>query len=275
MTSYSNDDLCLNLLEETETLNNILNSDNVNEQVNNLISVLTNNINKCAPIVTRVIKRPPAPWINNDIVEAMKLRDHSHTQLKANRSSIPLQATYKHLKKKTKSLIKQAKNHYYRNEVSNSRGNISATWKIIKDIIPGKKNSHNISFDDPMSKAEEFNNFFANVGKNTYESTKCNLQNINQFNSHSAISTAYNRADNVQKFRPQPIDVNTVILTIKHLNSTKSFGSDNISLRFIKDSLFVTVFYLTHIINTSIVTGIFPDTWKHAVVIPLHKNGDM
>ena len=75
-------------------------------------------------------------------------------------------------------------------------------------------------------------------------------------------------------FRPQPVDVDTIILTIKDLNNTTSVGCDGIPLRFIKDSLYVIAFYLTCIINTSIVTGIFPSSWKHAIVVPLFKNGD-
>ncbi len=75
-------------------------------------------------------------------------------------------------------------------------------------------------------------------------------------------------------FRPQPVDTNTVILTLKSLNETRSVGSDGISFKFIKDSLYFTAFYLTIIINTSIVTGVFPQTWKHALVIPLLKKGD-
>ncbi len=33
-------------------------------------------------------------------------------------------------------------------------------------------------------------------------------------------------------------------------------------------------FYLTFIINTSLTTGVFPQAWKHALVIPLLKKGD-
>ncbi len=77
----------------------------------------------------------------------------------------------------------------------------------------------------------------------------------------------------VSIFRQQPVDVETVILTIKSLNETRGFGSDGISLKFIKDSLYVTAFYLTCIINTSIITGMFP-SWKHALVVPLFKSGD-
>ncbi len=33
-------------------------------------------------------------------------------------------------------------------------------------------------------------------------------------------------------------------------------------------------FYLTVIVNTSLTTGVFPENWKHAIVIPLFKTGD-
>ncbi len=75
-------------------------------------------------------------------------------------------------------------------------------------------------------------------------------------------------------FRPQPVDVNTVILTIKELHNTNSAGSDNIQLKFSKDSLDAIVSYLTCIVTTSIVTGEFLSLWKHAFVIPIFKNGD-
>ncbi len=72
-------------------------------------------------------------------------------------------------------------------------------------------------------------------------------------------------------FRPQPVDVSTVVLTIKRLQATvQTF----ISLRLLKDSLSITAHYLTAIINTSIVTAIFPESRKHALVVPVLKNGD-
>ena len=75
-------------------------------------------------------------------------------------------------------------------------------------------------------------------------------------------------------FCPQPVEPSTVLLTIKHLQETKCFGSDDIPVRFKKDSLCVIIYYLTIILNTSIVTGVFPVSWKHALVVPVHKGGD-
>ena len=80
--------------------------------------------------------------------------------------------------------------------------------------------------------------------------------------------------DGDNDFRPQHVDTDTIFLIIKGLKDTNSVSSDGIPLTFIKDSLYVIAFYLTCIVNTSIVTGIFPTTWKHALVVPLFKSGD-
>ena len=37
----------------------------------------------------------------------------------------------------------------------------------------------------------------------------------------------------------------------------------------------VTIPYITLIINTSIVTKVFPKPWKHSIIIPIHKSGDI
>ncbi len=76
------------------------------------------------------------------------------------------------------------------------------------------------------------------------------------------------------KCRPQPVDTNTVILTVKSLNETRSLGSDGISLKCVKNELCIIAFYLIFITNASFSTGVFPHTWKNAHAIPLSKKGD-
>ena len=74
---------------------------------------------------------------------------------------------------------------------------------------------------------------------------------------------------------PQPVQAADVILAISKLKNTKSTGHDQIVLQYIKESLMVTIPNITLIINTSMVTKVFPKPWKHSIIIPIHKSGDI
>ena len=74
---------------------------------------------------------------------------------------------------------------------------------------------------------------------------------------------------------PQPVPAADVILAISKLKNTKSTGHDQINLQHITESLMVTIPYITLIINTSIVTKVFPKPWKHSIIIPIYKSGDI
>ena len=102
-------------------------------------------------------------------------------------------------------------------------------------------------------------NFFSDVGRKTYEKTQ---EELAQNHIPPVMNRTFENHIHSSHFKPSPVDCDTVILTIKHLNDSKAWGSDGIPLRFIKDSLFVIAFYLSVIINTSIVTNTFPELWK-------------
>ncbi len=54
-------------MNETSTLNKILQTDDVDKQVSLLTSVINNSIDKCARMSTVTLHRPPAPWINDGV----------------------------------------------------------------------------------------------------------------------------------------------------------------------------------------------------------------
>ena len=62
------------------------------------------------------------------------------------------------------------------------------------------------------------------------------------------------------------------ILTI--LNPNKAYGPDGISPKLLKEAAPFITPVLTKIFNLSLSQGIFPDTWKRADVVPIHKNAE-
>ena len=85
LSNYSQNIFCDLLLNDTDILNYILHTDNVNEQLSIFTSIFIKCLNSCAPFVTKEVKRPYAPWIDNEIKAAIKIRNSLHKVFKLNR----------------------------------------------------------------------------------------------------------------------------------------------------------------------------------------------
>ena len=273
LEKYSQDIFCNLLLDQSFLLDDIFNTDNVNDQVQIFNHVFIYCLDTCAPYVTKVIKRPPAPWIDTRIKEAMNRRDHLQIKFKSDRNNRTKEIEYRNEKKRVSEALIESKNNYFKDEFQKTKGNIKGTWNVIHKVIPNNKSAIDsnltCSENEMQKKVEDFNEYFAKVGENTFKKSQENMVDANEFTQNM------NHVSNIlRKFRPQPVDMVTLVLTIKHLKCTNSKGSDGITYRFLIDSLPVLIFYILIIINTSIVTGKYPDPWKHPYIAPIFKSGD-
>ncbi len=134
--------------------------------------------------------------------------------MKAGRCDAILQELYKKERNQVITLINKTKADYYYNQINNCRRNSSATWKVINDINPNKKRKSNTNiFENTSDKTEEFNKHFSYIGQRTYEQTQQSLPD-----THNLVVNPPNPAlEGGPIFRPQPMDTNTAILTIKNL----------------------------------------------------------
>ena len=276
LKNYSPEKFRCLLNDEIHNLNIIFTTDNVDTQVHIFNEIFTKCLDSCAPIVTKELTRPFAPWITDDLKALMQERNNVQQNLKRDRNNLSLQDRYKTLKKQVRKILRQTKSEYYNNKLEENRGDSATTWSILRELVPNNKNKSNpISTKDEseiLRKVEEYNTFFANVGKSTFEKSQQNVRSSEttplRDNNHRCCPNAST------KFRPQPVDNDTIILAIKHMKNTHSFGSDKIPLRFIRDALPIIITYLTCIFNTSVVTGVMPTAWKHSIIVPIFKSGD-
>ena len=70
------------------------------------------------------------------------------------------------------------------------------------------------------------------------------------------------------------IDVRDMEKLVKNINIGKASYVPNINYRILKDAFFVIIPQLTYMYNLSFTSGIYPDAWKIANVVPLKKGGD-
>ena len=97
-----------------------------------------------------------------------------------------------------------------------------------KTLIPNKnaKSSENL-FENISEKVEEFNQYFANVSRETYQRTRGPYEN-NRININMSENKRVRNFTN--KIRLQPVTVETVILIVKDLRETKTVGIDKTGL---------------------------------------------
>ena len=75
-------------------------------------------------------------------------------------------------------------------------------------------------------------------------------------------------------FQLRPVHPDHVEAVVRNLKNSNAFGTDEIdtyTVKLVKSELLPVI---THVINLSIVQRKFPDLWKTAKIIPLHKKGD-
>ena len=139
------------------------------------------------------------------------------------------------------------------------------SWKMVKRLtnnhstIPTLIHNDVQISDDVSKEAEVLNNEFYN--------------NFNHSKHLSAVVKS--------RFTTDPDNCPTNFLCTDHmvhelivnLDIRKSSGTDDVSARMLKATADITTPTLTRLFNMSIQTGLFPDCWKTAQIVPIPKKG--
>ena len=111
---------------------------------------------------------------------------------------------------------------------------------------------------DYCKKANLFNNFFVSI--------------CTPIKNNSVLPPLlYKTNTRINSFRVTNKDILSII---KSLDSSKSHGFDNISIKMIKICSESVTIPLKIIFEESLKKGIFPEIWKKANVVPIHKKED-
>ena len=220
---------------------------------------LTSCHDKCFPLKLKNIKEhhESKPYINNEIKALIKERNK--LQRKFLKKPITYGDSYRRLRNKVTQSIRSAKVNYFKVKLEKSSGDARKTWSVINTILFRKPNIEANNIDISCN---SFNHYFVNIAQSLSD-------NIAQTNTrYDSYLTEKN--DNILTFRKV-----TVNETLNIINSFRdsSPGHDNLPMMLIKKASSVLSSLLTHVCNTSLTDGIFPDPMKVAKIIPIHKSG--
>ena len=114
--------------------------------------------------------------------------------------------------------------------------------------------------------ANEFNNYFVNVGPSLADNIPATDIHFSQYLSDS---------NNVKhSLFLNPVTEDEIVQVVAQLKPKKSKGHDELDMCIIKKLIPYIVVPLKHIFNLSLLSGVFPDSMKIARVIPLFKTGN-
>lgn len=215
-------------------------------------------------------------WITNDLKTKRAEIIQLTKEFRKNKSSI-LKDFLKNENDKYKQELNHAKTEYFQKQINNSSNIQKTVWKIINSEIgePENRSSDNLclnvgsqSISDPYLVSNVFNDYFVNIVEDL-DSGK---------DKHDLSVPTCIHIENTVSFKPkfnfEPLDEREVENIIRNLKNKHSYGYDEIPITLIKDVSKYISKIICHLINSSFVSGIFPNELKKAKVIPIYKKDD-
>lgn len=143
-----------------------------------------------------------------------------------------------------------------------------------------QKKPATLTYHNPQATAENFNNYFAGVGKQIFDEVSQKSYHDHDLKRDTTAASNINesRGNDHQAsngiWKPKQVSQHEVKRAVFSLKNTNATGIDGIALQYIKDSLPITLPHISTVINTSIANEVFPEIWKHAIIKAFHKSGD-
>jgi len=205
---------------------------------------------------------------NKTIKEMIKLSRNSHNSC--------LYPKIKEINKKYRKELIKAKKSYFDQRVLNSTNVQKTTWKLINSEIGSHNDSgtKNIElregskvYSDPLQIGNILNSHFVGDINNCSIAAESNLDNI-------LMPILGNTVLSYPEFHLEPTTEKEINSIINSLKNSYSAGYDEVPIIIIKKAKQHLSKVLSHLINSSFISGTFPAKLKLAKIIPVHKKGD-
>lgn len=226
----------------------VTNGDDVDVKVEKFAFHLTAIFNKHAPLTKKRVTKQPAPWLSDFIRRSQKERDASFRKARRTKSALDWNI-YKRLRNSTQQHIRNAKARFLHLSLSKYQSS-KKLWSKLKDLGIGKSNS---KCDIPLD-LNAINEYFVDI---PIDSTGAR--------DYVAQLEAVPMEIPNRQFSFVPVTEADVLWAIGRTTSG-AVGADGIPIRFLKDTLPVTLPIITNIFNTSLSAAKFTKAWKSVTV---------
>ena len=239
-----------------------------NEQVKLLNEVLLNIYTNFIPNEVKTIRPRQAPWITRTIKNFLRKKNHAYKNFVRNGQPENKFEGIQRMISEGSKLIEDAKRNYFlkAGETLANPGTARKTyWSLINTVL----NKVKIPIIPPLLENELFITDFTEKAQlfNEYFILQCTtIDTGSQIPQHDPVTTSL-----IDGFA---ISEEKILNIIRALNINKAHGWDEISVRMIKLSDAALILPLKIIFTNCLRHGLFPEIWKHANVVPVHKKNE-
>ena len=258
------------------------------QDLDNAVSCFTNKfrsvLNKHAPWKKLQQRKGFTPWISSETKDLMDQRDlwkerakelaKLNTEVTCSDEEVVAWRKSKDYRNKVNNSKKNDEYKFKRDNIAGNLDNPTTMWGTIKGFMNWKKAGtpnqivkDNILYTKARDVARVMNEFF--------------VQKIRDIRSKfDGVAPNYEHCKKAMggkkcKMHLQHVSIKKVIKVIKNLKSSKSLGVDELDSYSLKISAEIVGPAIHHLITLSIMQNKFPEPWKYAKVLPLHKKGEV
>ena len=270
---------CIKRLQQSlidqEWDNLYIDGQDVNSLAEKFHSTLCNKIDRFCPERKRRVKYSKLrhePWVTSGIMTSITKSKKLYKATLCNNANTKMLDRYHKYNKQLQKIKRASKKMYYQTKCIEFRSNTRKLWKTINKLCNSQNDKSSVisllkigdrRCGNSQLIADEFGNYFSNVGESYANKITQSNKNIREY---------LNMMQNSKKsiFMEPCTEIETKKL-LASLPNKGSSGVDNINNILLKKIANEIATPLTHLVNSSIEQGVFPDIMKCALVIPLYK----
>lgn len=247
------------------------------QDVDDMVTVLVKNITKVldrlAPKRMRTFTTRHARYLTPELRQEMKDRDHLRRMAEITGDQEAWK-TYKSVRNSLRKKLEKTKKDYLQKLVEEADS--KNLWRIVKDnsgLQTKKSSAINLRVDgevlkEPQKVAEHLSGYYIQKVQKIVDEHPPDPVVAKEYTDR------YVKGKVIKQMDFTPVSVDRVISIVRSLKSTGAAGSDGISCILLKKVILSVAFFLTTIINTSLLQAKYPTSFKHGVISPVPKPGD-
>ena len=252
------------------------NPEDINTSIEYLTNTIKKSINQAMIKNNKTINHPPADSLPTSIQNLLKQK-HKARRIWQNTRNPAVKRRLNQLTRRVKWELDNLRYNSYSAYLKKINPNDSSLWLATKrllkqqNVIPPLKNGL-AKFETNAEKTEVLANHFASCFTPIEEDAVFNDQNITNPDINHLLANEINDDSNGSISPTSPTEIQQILVK---LANKKSPGHDLITNKILKNVTPKVLSYLASLYNSAMRFGTFPSSWKHAIIIPIHKPGKL